>query len=62
MFKQIKEPSRLFSQYVVAREWALKNAREYCLPYQGWQIVRRGERFAVAVFSKNTGHIQGYAD
>jgi hypothetical protein len=62
MFKQIQEPTRTFGQYVFAREWALKNARDYCHPYQGWQVVRRGERFAVAVYSKNTGHIQGYAN
>lgn len=61
MFKAPK-PAKLFTRYDVAFDWAKRNARECCHAFQAWRVVREGNAFAVAVYSRNTGDIQGYAD
>jgi 3-methyladenine DNA glycosylase AlkC len=61
MFKTINKPHPTFSHYDIAMKWAKTYARDCCHAFQAWRIVREGNEFAVAIYSRNTGEQQGYA-
>lgn len=48
---------------IEAEIWAKRHAHESCLPFQYWKIELDAElkRFFVAVYSKNTRTLNGFA-
>lgn len=60
MTKQL-ETARTFSDFFRALDWARTYARESCHPFHFWRIENDSNQFVVAIRSKNTGQLQGYA-
>jgi len=58
-----KMPVKTFNDFEAALKWARTFARESTMPYQTWKIEDAPQGgLAVAVRSKNTGELQGWAE
>lgn len=54
--------ARTFTTFVAALAWAKTYARESCHFFHAWRVVKIANGgFAVAIVSKNTGAVNGYA-
>mgnify|MGYP001594942869 CR=1 FL=1 len=53
--------AKSFATFKSALEWARTYARESCHPFHFWRVEQAGRDFVVAVRSRNTGRVNGYA-
>ena len=54
--------ARTFAAFTDALTWARTYARECCHPFHMWRVEPLGGKFAIAVRSRNTGALAGYAN
>jgi hypothetical protein len=50
-----------FSSYEAALLWAKKYGNEHCHFHHYWKVQKASQEFVVAVISKNSGQIEGFA-
>jgi len=58
---KMSQEKKLFESFLAAKIWAQKNAKECCFAFQSWMIQKSEGKFAVAIISKNSGELCGWA-
>jgi len=51
----------VFNSFQSALKWAKTHAREHCHFFHFWRVEHSKRGYVVAIRSKNTNHLDGYA-
>lgn len=53
--------AKTFGTFDAALTWGRTYGREHTFPFQIWRVVRKGRDYAIGIFSRNTGKLEGFA-